>query len=270
MSSTDQHHLQVTEAQKQRYIRLVRTVAKPFIAKVNDLLASGHPIIEKNSESRLHNFIEATLSNNLLQSNGGWCVLDNSVCESIKPFIVAHNWGAAFCEVPDTAFLELRAPFKWCAFEYRVVGHNVNCIVYENEEGTPNFRVNLQMEDAWWLVNSSFDPHLQRFVEHIVHQVKCALLALDSQVAERKLVRVSAALNAKRLKKGRLPFYDFHVLDISPRAKADRYFGGGTHASPRMHFRRGHWRRFNGHKTWISACLVGDPDLGFLNKHYAL
>lgn len=37
-----------------------------------------------------------------------------------------------------------------------------------------------------------------------------------------------------------------------------------------MHFRRGHWRHYQDHRTWIKWCLVGDPDLGFVDKHYKL
>jgi hypothetical protein len=43
-----------------------------------------------------------------------------------------------------------------------------------------------------------------------------------------------------------------------------------THRSPRLHFRRRHWRHFVNHKTWIKWTLVGDPDLGFIDKDYRL
>jgi hypothetical protein len=33
---------------------------------------------------------------------------------------------------------------------------------------------------------------------------------------------------------------------------------------------RGHWRHYERHKTWIKWTLVGDPDLGFVDKHYRL
>lgn len=38
----------------------------------------------------------------------------------------------------------------------------------------------------------------------------------------------------------------------------------------RMHFRRGHWRHYQEHRTWIKWMLVGDPDLGIIEKHYRL
>lgn len=36
------------------------------------------------------------------------------------------------------------------------------------------------------------------------------------------------------------------------------------------HIDRAIWRRFETHKTWIKWTLVGDPDLGFIEKHYRL
>lgn len=70
-------------------------------------------------------------------------------------------------------------------------------------------------------------------------------------------------LNAKRAKKGKTPFYPYKVLDLSPAGgEADQggRAGGGGHASPRTHLRRGHLRRLHerhGGKTiWINATAV--------------
>lgn len=45
---------------------------------------------------------------------------------------------------------------------------------------------------------------------------------------------------------------------------------GEERRSPRLHFVRGHWRRYANHKTWLKWFLRGDPDLGFIDKHYRL
>ena len=38
---------------------------------------------------------------------------------------------------------------------------------------------------------------------------------------------------------------------------------GGTHASPRWHVRRGHWRQLaDGRRVFVRACEVGDPERG--------
>lgn len=41
-------------------------------------------------------------------------------------------------------------------------------------------------------------------------------------------------------------------------------------ASWLLHFRRGHWRHYGEYKTWIKWMLVGDPELGFVDKMYKL
>lgn len=42
------------------------------------------------------------------------------------------------------------------------------------------------------------------------------------------------------------------------------------HTRKRLHFRRSHWRHYVSHKTKIPWTLVGDPNLGFVEKEYRL
>lgn len=44
--------------------------------------------------------------------------------------------------------------------------------------------------------------------------------------------------------------------------------GGRSHASPRLHWRRGHVRRYQNKTTWIEATLVGKSDAGFVVHDY--
>ena len=44
---------------------------------------------------------------------------------------------------------------------------------------------------------------------------------------------------------------------------------GGSHASPRWHIRRGHWRQLaDGRRVFVRACEVGDPARGGVMKDY--
>jgi len=46
---------------------------------------------------------------------------------------------------------------------------------------------------------------------------------------------------------------------------------GGSHASPRWHIRRGHWRQLaNGRRVFVRPCEVGDPTRGGIVKDYAV
>lgn len=47
--------------------------------------------------------------------------------------------------------------------------------------------------------------------------------------------------------------------------------GGGTHASPRWHIRRGHWRTLsNGQRVFVRECAVGDQVRGGVIKDYRI
>ena len=62
----------------------------------------------------------------------------------------------------------------------------------------------------------------------------------------------------------------YRVVDIDPqRIEAARLSVTGTHASPRWHIRRGHWRTLpNGRRTFVRECEVGDAARGGIVKDY--
>jgi len=65
-----------------------------------------------------------------------------------------------------------------------------------------------------------------------------------------------------------LHHYSYHILRI-PGDLTERISLGGTHASPRFHFRRGHVRKLpEGNFTWVKYCMVGNPELGSVDKEY--
>ena len=81
-----------------------------------------------------------------------------------------------------------------------------------------------------------------------------------------------AALNKKRAKAGKVPLVSYKTLEIV--VPNTRYegggSGGGTHASPRVHLRRGHIRKIADGKTvWVQACVVVSKH-GMVLKDYKL
>lgn len=74
----------------------------------------------------------------------------------------------------------------------------------------------------------------------------------------------SARLQAK----GKAPHFSWHTVTIEP-PKPKQDHKGGTHATPRLHDRRGHLRRLPSGKTcWVKACKVGDASKGMVFKDY--
>lgn len=76
-------------------------------------------------------------------------------------------------------------------------------------------------------------------------------------------------INSKRAAKGKGPvLFDWHTVEVAPIAPKTPHLGG-THASPRLHDRRGHWRNMrSGKRVWVRDCKVGDPSKGAIFKDY--
>jgi len=107
-----------------------------------------------------------------------------------------------------------------------------------------------------------------------VFRLICAILVKMSKrksEAYMPIVR-DTFLNRKRKEKGKPAIsFDWHTIEIGPWiAKSEPQ--GGTHASPRLHDRRGHWRliKATGNRVWVKACKVGDASKGVVFKDYRL
>ena len=75
--------------------------------------------------------------------------------------------------------------------------------------------------------------------------------------------------NAKRIRQGKKPMFDWHTVLIEPpRQKMPDQ--GGTHATPRLHDVRGHWVNRNGKRYWRKAHQRGDASLGVVFHDYKI
>lgn len=78
--------------------------------------------------------------------------------------------------------------------------------------------------------------------------------------------------NAKRVRKGKRPLIEFKLITIDGKKKdALPSIPVGSHASPRQHWRRGHYRHYkSGKVVFIDPMLVGDEKNGKIIKDYAV
>jgi hypothetical protein len=97
----------------------------------------------------------------------------------------------------------------------------------------------------------------------LIEALACSNVSTDTITAPVKL-------NRKRAASGKIPFFDYRVLTIHAGARPERgHPGDGTHASPRLHLRRGHIRRLaSGKTTFVRPHFVGDPERGEIAKDY--
>ena len=97
------------------------------------------------------------------------------------------------------------------------------------------------------------------------------LRKLDAQPEMYAPSEKKSLINQKRKAKGKGPvIFDWHTVTVEkPKPKQEPK--GGTHASPRLHDRRGHWRTYpSGKRGWVKACKVGDGGKGVVFKDYKI
>ena len=74
--------------------------------------------------------------------------------------------------------------------------------------------------------------------------------------------------NRRKIAQGKKLSYDWHTVVIEPQQPKSASMGG-THASPRLHDRRGHLRKYKSGKTgWVKNCKVGNASLGTVFHDY--
>lgn len=81
---------------------------------------------------------------------------------------------------------------------------------------------------------------------------------------------VQTFTNRRKIAQGKVPAYEWRTVMIEPTAPRQDS-KGGTHASPRLHDRRGHLRRLrSGKNVWVKAHKVGDATKGIVFHDYQI
>jgi len=123
---------------------------------------------------------------------------------------------------------------------------------------------------------SDYDSALKECARDISGEVLAVLEMCEaltcSNVKIDTLQECNKKVNAKRIKKGKLPIYETKVLSLDfnkSRSLIGRQVS--DRASPRQHLRRGHIRNINDDKRiWVNSCIVGSSELGKIDKSYNL
>lgn len=223
------------------------------------------PKLERNDCSRFHHLADAFADGMVV---GDDYVLDpHSVTDKFfkgHVFVVQNDWAAAFSGATDYSDGEFKYPFDHCIFEFRISGRTVIalCGAPDLHPGLNGLFFPLVEVDGYWV-------NIPAVYDFVANQVRAICIALDSEVAVHEVVRAPYKLNEKRVKDGKRPLSDFSVVKLANRVRCTS-IGSGEGTRKRLHFRRGHWRHYAEHKTWVRWTLVGNPDLGFINKSYTL
>ena len=260
-------------------------------------------VLQRAPNSQFHDLIDAAENDRMLtRGERGKAGLRNlpSRLSNDQIFVIQHDWVDFVKSIPGTdggAMDGLRhepdgsyfadasipdMPYERCVFEFQLSGKR--CLVRMKAQtlGEPETGegIYVRLSEGWFDM-STLDkgqhlnlmrPLLRMTTDHIV----AISIMLDSEVGESEVVRSQHKLNSRREKLNKAAIRDYHVVDLSKRkrytALPDEMQSDDEpeHGKVRLHWRRGHWRHFSKHKTWINWMLVGNPDLGFIDKEYRL
>jgi hypothetical protein len=122
-------------------------------------------------------------------------------------------------------------------------------------------------QSQWGLVDSYS-------LKHILWAVLATIYMLTyhtGKVHMSKPTIEDSLVNKKRARKGKAPLIEFKLVSITGKEIKREIQPHGTHAAPKQHWRRGHWRNCSsGKRAWIAPMLVGDEKNGKIIKDYAV
>lgn len=115
------------------------------------------------------------------------------------------------------------------------------------------------------------DEHTAEMLSGCLYLVRKFVAAMNCQNVGRQEHKPDAALQKARAKRGKQPLFSYWTLELNGRDGGAAQSFGGTHASPRVHLRRGHPRQYApGKWTWVQPHAVGNRELGMVHKDYVI
>ena len=242
---------------------------REIISDVLSFIDTPKPkVMERPVGSDLHKLIDADRRGDVVYEDekvqGHWKIHWADILVKSHVFLIEHDWDAAFknADFSDGDFV---LPYEYCVFEFQVSGRRVILLM-----GNPSGKVDQVLFIAGkggFLAAKTY----QKWMENLIRQARAACISLDAGVVVTEVMRADSAKNIVRERRNAPPISDYHVLMLRrQRASALPASGAEPAYRVRLHWRRGHWRHFPTHKTWIKWMLVGSPDLGFVDKHYRL
>ena len=234
--------------------------------------------------------------------------LEGDGWDKASVYVVEHDWASAFEGATDYTEGRFKLPDDTCIFEFRLSGVPVVITVVDTVDDAGSqemtFLLSFKLKGIWlfcgtvvirqdgsiacvkghdsetpWSTKSSDlvplaeDDTIAPIANIVVSQVRAIAIALDAEVAKSTVIREPHRSNQPYRTPVRQPMYSYHVVSLARRTRVEAAAIDPSlppRARKRLHFRRGHYRHFQNSKTWVRWCLVGDPDLGFVDKEYRL
>lgn len=181
-----------------------------------------------------------------------------------------------------------RVPFLTVWFEgesQKLLGPGtlIGMVAHQCEDGLVNLVGFARVENQWVLLlvvndlnmaTGSFSVGVDDSVggecaNYYVYALRAFCCAMNCSNVVREQHYPDKQLQRAREKRGKAPLFSYWTLKLNGRAQGGDC-RGGTHASPRVHLRRGHPRQYQkGKWTWVQPHAVGSPSAGMVHKDYA-
>lgn len=248
--------------------------------------------MQKIDSSKWTAFQEAVYSDNIFSSHSEpyQGVLDFIDDANPQIFLIQHEWAKLLRTASDEKGNKLdlndfRLPFKRCIFEVHLDSRRMLILMDEDEADEIQFIVCIDCKDCWFVgerfsfrkfmieyVQTYVDAHNVVPENYVLDNIAAMCICIEANVIDVEVTRAPHKLNASRAKQGKLPLPAYNTVSLNRRYRVinptERSGDTGRKGTVRMHFRRGHWRHYETHKTWIKWMLVGNPDLGFVEHEY--
>lgn len=192
--------------------------------------------------------------------------MSESTTTTIHWFLVEDNSSEKIINVKISRFSKFSEGFEFpyiYVFVLQEEGKEIKLAISHDEEcknmmSDEEFHNHCDLEDSYaWTAKSA---------KYLCHYL--AVLACTN--VEKQENKPPKFINAKRIKKGKIPFFSYWTLHLKQPGRESSVVGR-SHASPRLHLRRGHIRRLpNGKSVWVIHCLVGNKSAGIVQKDYSL
>lgn len=232
--------------------------------------------LEKATASHLHHLVDAVKKDCVVgaghnKANEAVRLWSAANLPESQTFVIQHDWAAAFKGATDFGDGDFQLPANPAAFEMRLSGKHVIVLIGGENDDEPEIGFFAQMTGGWVGFAPSGSNEFYNDADKTPgwDQIRAMCIALEAEVATTEVVRAPYRLNKARESRGALPVSDYHVVHLAHRSRV-KSLGSGSEpgTKKRLHFRRGHWRHYTNSKTWIRWTLVGNPDLGFIDKEY--
>jgi hypothetical protein len=138
-------------------------------------------------------------------------------------------------------------------------------------KGQPRDRMFRIMPDKWLPSGINISDDDRRICVETAQKLIQVLACMETSHVHFERVTAPAKLNKARTARGKPLLSEHTIVTIDMSSITEKGDATGAHASPRLHWRRGHIRTLqSGAKIKVKPCLVGNPTLGVVDHKYRI